>query len=74
MDIQVPDLGSMRQQQPSVPLFMLKSEMLKCAVEALPHVDDTNVLALADKFLLYIMSPSIPEAHDEAPASLIEDF
>ena len=75
MEMQVPDLSSMgRAQQQAIPMFMLKSEVLKVAVEAFPHVDDTDVLALADKFLVYIMSPGMPEAHDDAPASLAEDF
>jgi hypothetical protein len=75
MEMQVPDLSSIgRQQQPSVPLFMLKMEALKIAADALPHTGESDVLALADKFLLYVMSPTLPEAHDEAPASLLEDF
>ena len=76
MEMQVPDLSSIRsQQQPSVPLFMLKMEALKLAVEA--HQNwrtSTDITALADRFLMYVLSPDMPEAHDEAPASLVEDF
>lgn len=75
MEMQVPDLSSLgRQQQSTIPMFMLKMEALKVAVDALPFTDEQNVLGLADKFLLYIMAPGMPEAHDDAPASLAEDF
>jgi len=75
MEMQIPDLSTIgRPQQPSVPLFMLKIEAIKAASEALPFTDEKDVVALADKFLLYILSPNIPEAHDDAPASLAEDF
>ena len=75
MEMQIPDLSTIgRQQQPSVPLFMLKMEVLKAAADAFPHTDEKDVTALADKFLLYVMSPNVPEAHDDAPASLAEDF
>lgn len=76
MEMQVPDLGSLgrQAQQPAVPLFMLKMEALKVAVDAIAYTDETNVLSLADKFLLYVLSPTMPEAHDDAPASLAEDF
>ena len=76
MEMQIPDLSTIgrQQQQPSVPLFMLKMEVLKAAAEALPHTDEKDVTALADKFLLYVMSPNVPEAHDDTPASLAEDF
>lgn len=75
MEMQVPDLSNLgRQQAPSVPLFMLKIEVLKAAAEALPFTDEKDMLSLADKFLLYVMSPNIPEPHDETPASLDEDF
>jgi hypothetical protein len=76
MEMQIPDLSSLgrAQQAPSVPLFMLKIEVLKAAAEALPFTDEKDVTALADKFLLYVMSPTLPEARDETPASLDEEF
>ena len=75
MEMQVPDLSAMRGPQPSVPLFMLKMETLKLAVEANRNWRTSgDITALADRFLMYVMSPEMPEAHDDAPASLIEDF
>jgi hypothetical protein len=76
MEMQIPDLSAIgrQPQQPAVPLFMLKMEALKVAVDSFQYTDETNVLNLADKYLLYVLSPSMPEAHDDAPASLAEDF
>jgi hypothetical protein len=78
MEMQVPDLSSLgRQQTPSVPLFMLKMEALKMAVEAYKVSDwatTSDLTNLADNFVVYVMSPGVPEAHDDAPASLVEDF
>jgi len=75
MEMQVPDLGAMRGQQPSMPLFVLKMEALKLAVEANKNWrSSSDITFLADRFLMYVLSPDMPEAHDDTPASLVEDF
>lgn len=78
MEMQIPDLGNLgRQQAPTIPLFMLKIEALKMAVEAHKVTDwsgTEDLTNLADHFLLYVMSPDVPAPRDDAPASLAEDF